>query len=241
MATLKFPLSGLISRVRGKTAAALGLYGYLFVGAPTNTDAVASGSPFGIFKTSGAPTNGTSGTYAGIATPGSLLVDVAGKALYQNTNTQASPTWTAAPLTGVAGITSGAIDGATIGGVTPEPGTFTNLSLTGFQTDSIANALTASVTHTLAGGLALTKMINRLTVVASAGDAVTLPTLTPGQWCDVFNDGANAASVFPHAAGVTIDGGAGGAAVTLTNGKRARYLCVAANTLISAQFGAVSA
>lgn len=41
-----------------------------------------------------APTDGTSGTLAGQAGPGSLLVDVASKELLINTGTQASPTWT---------------------------------------------------------------------------------------------------------------------------------------------------
>ncbi len=41
-----------------------------------------------------APTNGPTGTQAGFAPPGSLLVDVTNKKLYQNTNTKASPTWT---------------------------------------------------------------------------------------------------------------------------------------------------
>jgi hypothetical protein len=42
----------------------------------------------------GAPTNGTSGTYAGVAPKGALLNDTVNGLLYQNTNTQASPTWT---------------------------------------------------------------------------------------------------------------------------------------------------
>lgn len=48
----------------------------------------------------GAPTNGTSGTGAGKSGPGSLYIDVTNKALYQNTNTQASPTWNAIGGTG---------------------------------------------------------------------------------------------------------------------------------------------
>ena len=41
----------------------------------------------------GAPTNGTSGTGAGLSGPGSLYLDYTNKTLYQNTNTKASPTW----------------------------------------------------------------------------------------------------------------------------------------------------
>lgn len=42
----------------------------------------------------GAPTNGTNGTGAGTALPGQLLQDTTSGILYQNTGTQASPTWT---------------------------------------------------------------------------------------------------------------------------------------------------
>jgi|GEM_PF-2161494 len=42
----------------------------------------------------GIPTSGTSGTLAGVADPGDLLIDYANGNLYQNTNTKASPTWT---------------------------------------------------------------------------------------------------------------------------------------------------
>ena len=45
----------------------------------------------------GAPTNGTSGTGAGEAAPGSLLVDTTNKRYYVNTNTKASPTLVRAP------------------------------------------------------------------------------------------------------------------------------------------------
>jgi hypothetical protein len=48
----------------------------------------------GILYNAGAPTNGTSGTFAGIAMKGALLVDTTNAILYINTNTQASPTWT---------------------------------------------------------------------------------------------------------------------------------------------------
>lgn len=48
-----------------------------------------------ILTDSGAPTNGTSGTGAGLAGPGSLYVKrAATPILYINTNTKLSPTWT---------------------------------------------------------------------------------------------------------------------------------------------------
>lgn len=49
---------------------------------------------YGIFRLAGEPVNGTSGSFAGLALKGALLVDVTNAVLYINTNTQASPTWT---------------------------------------------------------------------------------------------------------------------------------------------------
>src|SRR5579859_7970062 len=49
-----------------------------------------------LFFANGTPVNGTSGTLAGVAPPGALLEtnDGGTVSLYQNTGTQASPTWT---------------------------------------------------------------------------------------------------------------------------------------------------
>lgn len=47
-----------------------------------------------IVTNAGAPTNGTSGTFAGQAGPGCLLIDTTNAILYINTNTKLSPTWT---------------------------------------------------------------------------------------------------------------------------------------------------
>jgi hypothetical protein len=46
-----------------------------------------------LFSNAGAPSNGTSGTGAGIAGPGSLCVDTTNFNLYINAGTLASPTW----------------------------------------------------------------------------------------------------------------------------------------------------
>jgi hypothetical protein len=47
-----------------------------------------------IWTNAGAPTSGGSGTFNGFANKGDLLSDTTNGALYQNTNTLASPTWT---------------------------------------------------------------------------------------------------------------------------------------------------
>jgi hypothetical protein len=54
------------------------------------------------WRNAGAPVNGT--TLAGVADKGDLLIDVTNAVLYQNTNTQASPTWS---QVGGAGVTGG--------------------------------------------------------------------------------------------------------------------------------------
>lgn len=46
-----------------------------------------------VWQNAGTPSNGTSGTYAGIADVGDMLQDTTNKRLFQNTGTQASPTW----------------------------------------------------------------------------------------------------------------------------------------------------
>lgn len=45
-------------------------------------------------QNAGAPTDGAAGTFAGTAPKGALLIDTTNGALYQNTGTQAEPTWT---------------------------------------------------------------------------------------------------------------------------------------------------
>lgn len=46
-----------------------------------------------VLSNAGAPISGTSGTFAGFAGPGSILLDTTNGKFYLNTNTKASPTW----------------------------------------------------------------------------------------------------------------------------------------------------
>ena len=205
---------------------------------------------------SGAPTNGTSGTLAGYALPGDLLIRTDTVALYQNTNTQASPTWTAAPLTGVAAVTSGTITGTTIdnsviGGTTPAAGAFTTIAGTAitatylttseFVNLSAATGLTAAGT-TRATALALTKQLNNVTTAAASTGVILVPSATVGVggFVRVWNNGANPIKVY--AAGTdTIDGTAGSTGVTLTNAHAADFTLVASGAFLSNQLGATSA
>lgn len=165
--------------------------------------------------TGGGPVNGTSGSFAGVAPVGALL-ETDEPALYQNTGTVNSPTWTAITATG--GNAS-----------------FARLNL------SVAPALVASTTHSIAGGTPCTAQINKFATVANSGDAGTLVLTSPGDFQDVYNDGANPMAVYPPNSSTAIDGGSAGASVTLTNAKRCRYTLMAANTIESAQLGVPSA
>lgn len=61
-------------------------------GRPFIKPGIRTGNDTGVFNTSSAPVDGTSGTLVGVAGPGSILMRTNG-AVYVNTNTKASPTW----------------------------------------------------------------------------------------------------------------------------------------------------
>ena len=114
-------------------------------------------------------------------------------------------------------------------------------ALAGPLARTVADALTASVTQTLVGGLALTKGINVLTTVANTGDSVTLPLMVAGDEVIVDNQGAHNAWVYPHSSGVAIDAGSAGAKVVLTAAARCLYIYTTANQVRSYLLGATSA
>jgi len=62
---------------------------------------------------------------------------------------------------------------------------------------SVAAAVTASTTQTQAGGTALTKDINNVSVCANANDTVTLPTAVAGMSITIFNNGAQTLRIYP--------------------------------------------
>lgn len=182
-----------------------------------------------VWSHAGAPTNGTSGTFAGLAQPGDLLVNTTTAALYQNTNTSASPTWSAAPISGAAGITSGTINGATIGASTPSTGAFT------FTGESVSTGL-AAVGTSRANALALTAKTNIVATAASAAVGVILPAsagLLVGGVVTVINDGPSNAFHVYAAGSDTIDGTAGATGLNLTNAFMCDYLLTAAGTFVS--------
>ena len=60
----------------------------------TNADTLIFANDFSVLQKAGAPSNGTSGDGAGVASKGSLLSDITNGKLYINTGTKASPDWT---------------------------------------------------------------------------------------------------------------------------------------------------
>ncbi len=112
------------------------------------------------------------------------------------------------------------------------------VALTTYLKKDVGNALTA-VGTTRTDALALTHSINNVTT-ATAGTGVTLPASAVGMNITIYNNGASLIQVY-GAGSDTIDGAAGTVGVPLTNAKRCRYECVAANTWLSYQLGVVSA
>lgn len=177
----------------------------------------------------GAPSNGPTGTLAGFANVGDLLVDITNAVTYQNTGTQASPTWTSIGSGGNVAVTGGTINGATIGQTTPAAGKFT------FVGGSFANALTAVGTN-VGTALALTAQGNRVTTAASTAVGVVLPaaaTVGVGNAVRVYNDGPSNSFHVYGAGSDTIDATAGSTGVVLTNAFYSDYLVTAAGAFIS--------
>lgn len=143
----------------------------------------------------------------------------------------------------VAASTGNTSVGGTLG-VTGAATLSSTLAVTGATTHTGLVALGVAATVSAAGttrtdATALTKQINKLTTV-DAGTGVILPASAAGNIIIIENGGANLVQVY-GAGSDTIDGTAGSTGVPLTNAKRCLYICVAANTYISAQLGVVSA
>jgi len=93
-----------------------------------------------------------------------------------------------------------------------------------YPTSAYQDSLTASTTHTAAGGTPITSSIANFSTVANANDCATLPPALPGMQITVINNGAQTLQVFPATAalggitgGDTINGGSGGASTTIAS------------------------
>lgn len=90
-----------------------------------------------------------------------------------------------------------------------------------------------------ATGLGLSSVINEVTV-AAANAGVVLPGAKAGAIIYVFNAGTGQTiKVYPNGTD-TIDGGAAGGSVNLSNNSRCGYYCKQPGQWLSAQLGAVS-
>jgi hypothetical protein len=107
--------------------------------------------------------------------------------------------------------------------------TFTNLALTGNLSLSATNAITAFATGGQTSAVAITTDFARVTVCATAGDSVKLPTATAGREVCLVNVGAAAADVFP-ATGDAINNLAVNLAVRQKTGSTVWYTCHVAGT-----------
>jgi ABC-type amino acid transport system permease subunit len=88
--------------------------------------------------------------------------------------------------------------------------------------NSISAGVTAN-TNSTQGDNPITKMVTQISVSATAGDAVTLPTAKAGLVIIVLNDGAEAADVFP-ASGDNINEAGANAAYSLAVDKNAMFI-----------------
>jgi hypothetical protein len=152
---------------------------------------------------SGTPTNGTSGSFANYAGPGSLLIDITTGTIYRNSNTKASPVWSAlsGPVANGAGGLGAvgnakmtydfAVDGGAIGPITPtnSPTLPIGAIILGGTID-ITTPLTSSGAATIAVGLGTGAQVAALkaaTAVASytAGQMAVIPVFTAATYVKV--------------------------------------------------------
>lgn len=157
-----------------------------------------------IFENPGAPSNGTSGTFAGAAGPGHLLLDITNAVMYINTNTLASPTWTAFG-TGGTGAYAGTFSGAYVNTV---------------------DAAVTAVGTTAANSYALVQPWTQVTTAASTAVGVTLPAALAGAIQRVSYASGTAASIKVWPTGTEqIDAGGAGTNQVITKLKTIDFIC----------------
>lgn len=128
-----------------------------------------------------------------------------------------------------------AVDAATIvAGTSVTAPTFIS---TGFNQDSVTNAITAHAGGGQGSATALTTAMNRVTTVATAGDSVVLPAAAAGRTVIVINAAAsNAMDCFP-ASGDSINALTADTALSIAANKSVMFNCVVAgiwNSIVTA-------
>jgi hypothetical protein len=128
----------------------------------------------------GAPSNGTSGTFAGTAYEGDFYFDVQNSKLYLNTGTQPSPTWLQVPLANASGNIAVAGTLAVTGATT----------LSALLTASLKIAATPQAQQDIATGgtVTVSNTVVNLTATAAAATGVGLAAGTvDGQLLLLYN------------------------------------------------------
>lgn len=139
-------------------------------GRPFVKPGIRFGNNTGIFNLSGAPVNGTSGSFVGVAGPGSILLSTNGSH-YINTNTKASPTWTSVGPSG-ATITSPIFtDRKVLAATATADANVVAATLTGFSWTVVASGiyqfeLELPCTMTTVGGLTLSFKLTTATLTS---------------------------------------------------------------------------
>lgn len=135
-----------------------------------------------------------------------------------------------ATATGVAQMQSSAVLYFCVAlGVWESEGLATGFGGPGLQTLSNKNAITAFATGGQASAVALTSMLNTVTVCATAGDSVALPTSVAGMSIYIANEGAASLNVFPVNGGSDlINGLAANAAFAILPGQACSFNCTVA-------------
>jgi len=149
-----------------------------------------------VLVNAGTPTNGAAGTGYNCVTPGSLLADITNAALYINTGTSASPTWSAqgsaetvtaassaTPASGITTIATTAGGAYTL--LAPVAGvvkkiilTATSNSSSGATLNTVTVGTTATITAISTNGSLLTTFSFR----GQAGACLLLEGLSTTQW-----------------------------------------------------------
>lgn len=183
-----------------------------------------SDNNIGIFPSDGVPTNGTSGTGAGICGKGTLAVNINTGLFYANTGTKASPTWTG--LGGATGTTLA--DGTILVGnagnvaaaVTPSGDvTISNAGVTAIGNDKILSAMmNATLLKRATGSISAANIVgtgagqfghaNGVVLQAAPGAGKALQLVSAAIYYD-FDTAAYTAG-----GNITVNWGSGGAALT---------------------------
>lgn len=109
------------------------------------------------------------------------------------------------------------------------PGKAVIYGASGEIVNSVTNVITAFATGGQASAVPLTADINSITVCATAGDSVKLPSATAGRRVQVSNLGAAHAAVFP-ASGDLIDALAANTSISLAVGGSITFTCAVAGS-----------